>query len=135
MFLARKESIMTNMHKNVISFLLGSSFAYIFVWLSSFVAAMPVPEILRPYNEFVVSYYSNILTVLFASILAFIIVYVARKAFTLFTKQNLFYFALPIVLFLVYLLVFVGFAAVSLMYAAIPTLLVALLLSNGAQET
>lgn len=126
---------MTNVHKNVISFLLGSSFAYIFVWLSGIVAAMPVPEFLRPYNEFVVSYYSNILIVLFASTLALIIVYAVRKAFILFTKQNLFYFALPIVLFLVYLLVFMGFAVAPLMYAAIPTLLVALLLSNGAQKT
>ncbi|MDN3651209.1 hypothetical protein QWY77_00225 [Thalassotalea ponticola] len=126
---------MTNVYKNVISFLLGSSFAYIFVWLSGVVAAMPVPEFLRPYNEFVVSYYSNILIVLFASTLALIIVYAVRKAFILFTKQNLFYFALPIVLFLVYLLVFMGFAVAPLMYAAIPTLLVALLLSNGAQKT
>ncbi|MGS0696722.1 hypothetical protein [Shewanella sp. 0m-4] len=126
---------MTSVHKNIISFLLGSSFAYIFVWLSGVVAAMPVPEFLRPYNEFVVSYYPNILIVLFASILSLIIVLIVRKAFTLFTKQNLFYFALPIVLFLVYLLVFMGFAVAPLMYAAIPTLLVALLLSNGAQKT
>ncbi len=126
---------MTNVHKNIISFLLGSSFAYIFVWLSGVVAAMPVPEFLRPYNEFVVSYYSNILIALFASIISLIIVFVVRKAFTLFTKQNLFYFALPIVLFLAYLLVFLSFAVAPLMYAAIPTLLVALLLSNSAQKT
>ena len=126
---------MTNVHKNVISFLLGSFFAYIFVWLSGVVAAMPVPEFLQPYNEFVVSYYSNILIVFFASTLALIIVYAVRKAFTLFTMQNLFYFALPIILFLVYLLVFMGFAVAPLIYAAIPTLLVALLLSNGAQKT
>ncbi len=126
---------MTKVHKNIISFLLGSSFAYIFVWLSGVVAAMPVPDILRPYNEFVVSYYSNILIALFASILSLIIVFVVRKTFTLFTKQNLFYFALPIVLFLAYLWVFLSFAVAPLMYAAIPTLLVALLLSNSAQKT
>ncbi|WP_220761290.1 MULTISPECIES: hypothetical protein [unclassified Shewanella] len=131
----RKESIMTSVHKNVILFLLGSSFAYIFVWLTGVVAAMPVPEYLRSYNEFVISYYPNILTALFASILSLIIVFVIRKVFTYFTKQNLFYFALPIVLFLTYLLVFFSFAVAPLMYAAIPTLLVALLLSNGAQKT
>jgi hypothetical protein len=129
------ELIMTSVHKNAISFILGSSFSYIFVWLSGVVASMPVPDFLRPYNEFVVTYYSNILIVLFASTLALIIVYAVRKAFILFTMQNLFYFALPIILFLVYLLVFMGFAVVPLMYAAIPTLLVALLLSNGVQKT
>ena len=125
---------MTIVHKNVISFLLGSSFAYLFVWLIGVVAAMPVPEFLRPYNEFVVSYYSNILIVIFAAVLSSVIMFVVRKAFTLFTKQNLFYFALPIVLFLTYLLVFLSFAVAPLMYAAIPTLLIAVLISNGAQK-
>ena len=36
---------MTNVHKNIISFLIGSSFAYIFVWLISIVAALQVPEL------------------------------------------------------------------------------------------
>ena len=126
---------MTIVHKNVISFLLGSSFAYLFVWLIGVVAAMPVPEFLRPYNEFVVSYYSNILIVIFAAVLSSVIMFLVRKAFTLFTKQNLFYFALPIVLFLTYLLVFLSFAVAPLMYAAIPTLLIAVLISNGAQKS
>jgi hypothetical protein len=125
---------MTIVHKNVISFLLGSSFAYLFVWLVGVVAAIPVLEFLRPYNEFVVSYYSNILIVIFAAVLSSVIMFVVRKAFTLFTKQNLFYFALPIVLFLTYLLVFLSFAVAPLMYAAIPTLLIAVLISNGAQK-
>ena len=125
---------MTIVHKNIISFLLGSSFAYLFVWLIGVVAAMPVPEFLQEYNEFVVSYYSNILIVIFAAVLSLIIMFVVRKAFTLFTKQNLFYFALPIVLFLTYLLVFLSFAVAPLMYAAIPTLLIAALISNGAQK-
>ena len=116
------------------SFLLGSSFAYIFVWLISIVAALPVPELLQPYNEFVVSYYSNILIAIFAAVLSLIIMFVIRKVFTLFTKQNLFYFAQPIVLFLTYLLVFLSFALAPLMFAAIPTLLITALLSNGAQK-
>lgn len=123
---------MTIVHKNIISFLLGSFFAYLFVWLIGFVAAMPTPEILQPYNEFVVSYYSNILTVLFAAVLALTIMFVVRKAFTLFTKQNLFYFILPIILFVTYLFLFLGFAVVPLMYAAIPTILIATLLSKTA---
>jgi hypothetical protein len=121
---------MTIVHKNIISFLLGSSFAYLFVWLIGFVAAMPAPEILQPYNEFVVSYYSNILIVLFAAVLSLTIMFVVRKAFTLITKQNLFYFTLPIILFITYLFLFLGFAVVPLMFAAIPTILIATLLSN-----
>lgn len=135
MFFTRKELTMTNARKNIISFLLGSFFAYIFVWLSGVVAAMPVPEFLRSYNEFVILYYSNILIVLFASFSSLIIVLSVRKAFTLFTKQNLFYFALPIVLFLASMFVFFSFAIAPLMFAAMPTLLVALLLSSSAQKT
>ena len=125
---------MTKVHKNIVSFLLGSSFAYLFVWLIGVVAAMPVPDLLQPYNEFVVSYYSNILIVMFTSVLSLVIILSVRKVFSLFTKQNLFYFALPIVLFSSYLLVFLSFAVTPLMYAAIPTLLVASLLSYSAQK-
>ena len=81
---------MTIVHKNIISFLLGSSFAYLFVWLIGVVAAMPVPEFLQAYSEFVISYYSNMLIVIFAAVLSLIIMFVVRKAFILFTKQNLF---------------------------------------------
>lgn len=125
---------MTKVHKNIISFILGSSFTYIFVWLISFVAALPVPELLRRYNDFVVSYYSNILIIIFAAISSAIILFAVRKAFTLFTKQNLFYFTLPIVLLFTYLLVFLSFAVAPLMYAAVPTLLVALLLSSSPKR-
>jgi len=126
--------MMTKVHKNIISFLVGSSFAYIFVWVIGFVAGLRVPELLRPYNEFVLSYYSNILTVTFTAILSTIIMLTMRKAFTLFTKQNLFYLALPITLFLSYLLIFLSFAAVPVMYVAMTTLLIGLLLSNSAKE-
>lgn len=125
---------MTKVHKNVISFLLGSSFAYLFVWLIGVVAEMPIPEFLQSSNGFVVPYYSNILTAIFSTILSLIIMFVVRKAFTLFTKQNLFYFTLPIVLFLTFLLVFLSFATAPLMYAIIPTLLIAALFSNGTQK-
>jgi len=80
---------MAIVHKNVVSFLLGSSFTYLFIWLNGFVAAMTVPKFLRSYNKFVVSYFSNILIVIFAAVLALIIMVVVRKAFTFFTKQNL----------------------------------------------
>ncbi len=122
---------MTSLHKNIISFLIGSAVAYTFIWIVSFVAAMPVPELLQPYNEFVVSYYSNIATVCFAAILSAVIILCLRKAFTLFSKQNLFYFALPIVVFSVYLFVFMSFAATPLMYAAVPSVLVAFMLSKS----
>lgn len=135
MFFTRKGAILTNVHKNIISFLLGSSFAYVFVLLFGLVSALPVPGFLRPYNESVVLYYSNILVVLFSAMLSFVVVLGARKAFSLFTRQNLLFFTLPIVLFLSYLFVFLNFVVASFMYAAIPTLLVALLLSNSAQKT
>jgi hypothetical protein len=126
---------MTIVHKNVISTLLGCAFTYLFVWISSIVAALPTPEFLRAYSEFVVFYYSNILIIVFAAILSLIIMLAVRRAFTIFTKQNLFYFALPIVLFFSCLLVFLGLSFAYLLYAAIPTLLIAMLLTNGVQKT
>jgi hypothetical protein len=125
---------MTNLHKNLTSFLLGSMFAYLSGWLSGVAAAMPIPEILQPYNNFVVSYYSNILIVLSTTILVSIIMFVVRTLFTLFSKQNLFYFALPVVLFLGYLLAFWGFAASQFVYAVIPTLLIATLFASSTDK-
>lgn len=124
---------MSFVHKNVISFLLGSLFSYLFVWLIGIVATAPVPEFLQPYDEFVLLYYSNILTVLISGFLALCTLLVVRKAFTVFSKQNVFYFTLPIVLFIAFLMLLFNFAVITVMLAALPTLLVALLISQGVQ--
>ncbi|MEW6990786.1 hypothetical protein AADZ91_08865 [Colwelliaceae bacterium 6441] len=126
---------MITVYKNVFLLLLGSAFINLFVWLSSVVSATPVPEFLRPYPEFVLSYYPNILIILLAAILALSIMLVVRKVFTSFNKQNLFYFSLPIVLFLAFLLTFFNFAIVPVFYAAIPTLLVATTLTISEKNT
>lgn len=125
---------MTSIYKNGVSFLLGLAFINLFVWLSSVIAAAPVPEILSAYEAFVVSYYSNILIIISASFLSLLIMFVVRKVFSLFTKQNLFYFSLPIISFLVLLLVFLNFAMAPLFCAAIPTLMIAALLSKNEQQ-
>lgn len=125
---------MSVVQKNVISCLIGSLFSYLFVWVISLVVAFPVPEFLRPYDEFVLYYYSNILIVLISALLALCIILLIRKAFTIFSKQNLFYFSLPIVLFIVFVLLMFNFPLTTLMYAALPTIFVALLLSNNEQK-
>ncbi len=126
---------MTNTYKNIISYFLGSAFCYLFVWFSGIVAAMPVPELLRPYHHFVISYYSNILLVLLAATFSCVVIVGVRKVFSFFTRQNLFYFALPIILFLAYLMAFFSLAVVPLLYAIVPTLLVALLLGIRVEKT
>jgi len=125
---------MTNLHKNLISFLLGSFFTYLFVWISGLVASLPVPEFIRSYNEFVVFNYSNILVVMLAAIISVAIMLLVKISFTKFTKQHLFYFALPIALFFAYLLVFFNFVFPPLIYAAIPTLLIATLFSKNINK-
>lgn len=125
---------MTRVHKNIISFLLGCLFSYLFLWVSGVGAAAPVPELLRTYSDFSVSYYSNLVIMITAAILASPIMLVVRKTFTFFTKENLFYFALPIVLFLIVILIFMSFAVSPLLYAAVPTLVVAALLTNRVKK-
>ncbi len=121
---------MTNVHKNFISFLLGCLFSYLSVWFSGIGAAAPVPEFLRGYKEFAIFFYSNMVIVLTAGIFAYLILLMVRKLFTVFTKQNLFCFAVPIVLFVITVLISMGFAIASLLYSAIPILCVAALLTN-----
>lgn len=121
---------MTNVHKNFISFLLGCLFAYLSVWFSGIGAAVPVPDFLSEYQEFAVYFYSNIVIALTAGLFSYLILLLVRKIFAVFTKQNLFCFALPIVLFLTTMLIFMGFAISSLIYAAIATLFAATLLTS-----
>lgn len=120
---------MTNVHKNIISFLLGSSFVYLFIWLVGLVAAMPVPEFLRPYNVFVIDYYSKILLVSLSIVLSSVTLLLVRKVFNEFSKQNLGYFSLPIIVFLSYLMVFFSVAVETLIYAALPSILVGLMIN------
>jgi hypothetical protein len=124
---------MTNVHKNFISFLLGCLFSYLSVWFSGIGAAAPVPEFLRDYEAFTLFFYSNMVIVLAAGIFAYLIILMVRKIFTLFTKQNLFCFAVPIVLFVISMLIFMGLVVAPLLYAAISTLLVAALLTSRAK--
>jgi len=125
---------MTNVHKNFISFLLGCLFSYLLLLFSGIGAAAPVPEFLREYKEFAIFFYSNMVIVLAAGFFAYLILLMVRKLFTLFTKQNLFCFAVPIVLFVTTMLIFMGLVVVSLLYAAIPTLVVAALLTSKAKQ-
>lgn len=124
---------MTKITTNFISLLLGGAFIYLFIWLTGIVAAIPVPEFLQPYTQFVVSYYSNILIALLSASFSLIIMFAVRQLFTFFTKQNLLYFSVPIILYLSYLAIFFNLLVAPLIVAAIPSLLVTALLIN--QET
>lgn len=125
---------MTNVHKNFISFLLGCLFSYLAIWFSGIGAAAPVPEFLSEHKEFAISFYSNIVIVLTAGIFAYSILFIVRKLFTLSTKQNLFCFALPIILFLSTMLIFMGFGITPLLHAGISMLVVAALLTSNKKH-
>ena len=124
---------MDNLQKNILSLLAGCVLSYSFIFIIAEVAAMPVPQLIQQIGGDSAFYYSNVLIVVFASLLSSIFVLSFRKAFLQFTRQNLFYFSLPIVLFLIVFLA-LSLPFVSMTYAAIPSLLVATLLSNNVQK-
>jgi hypothetical protein len=114
--------MMSNVQKNFISFLLGCLFAYLSLWFSGIGAAAPIPDFLREYKAFVAYFYSNMVIVVAAGFVAYWVLLIVRKGFTLFTKQNFFCFALPIVLFVTSMLIFMGAVIVPLLYASITAL-------------
>ena len=124
---------MDNLQKNIISLLAGCVLSYSFIFIIAEVAAMPVPQVIQQISGAAAFYFSNVLIVVLASLLSLIFILSFRKAFLQFTRQNLFYFSLPIVLFLI---VFVALSLpfVSMAYAIIPSLLVATLLSSSVQK-
>jgi len=124
---------MNNLQKNILSLLAGCALSYSFIIIIAEVAAMPVPKFIHNMGGASAFFFSNLLIVVLASLLSLIFVLGFRKVFLQFTKQNLFYFSLPIVLFLI---VFTAFSLpfVSMAYAVIPSLLIATLLSSNVQE-
>ncbi len=121
---------MTNVHTNFISFLLGCVFSYLTLWFSGIGAAAPVPEFLRAFEKDSIYFYSSMVTMLTTGIFSYMILLITRKFFSQFTKQNLFCFAAPIVLFVTSMLISMGFVVTPLLYAAISTLCVAALLTR-----
>ncbi len=124
---------MNNLQKNILSLLAGCALSYSFIIIIAEVAAMPVPEFIHNMGGANAFLFSNLLIVVLASLLSLIFVLGFRKVFLQFTRQNLFYFSLPIVLFFI---VFTAFSLpfVSMAYAIIPSLLVATLMSSNAQK-
>ncbi|GAB2997229.1 hypothetical protein [Psychrosphaera aestuarii] len=124
---------MDNLQKNILSLIAGCVLSYSFIFIIAEVAALPVPQIIQEIGGAAAFYFSNLLIVILASLLSSIFVLTFRKACSQFTKQNLFYFSLPIVLFLI---VFAALSLpfVSMAYAAAPSLLIATLLSNSVQK-
>jgi len=126
---------MTNVHKNFLSFLLGCLFSYLTLWFSGIGAAVPVPEVLRESKELAILFYANMVIVLIAGVVAYLVLLLVRKIFVVFTKQSLLCFAVPIVLFVTTMLIFMGFVVAPLLYAAIPTLCIAALLTRHRKQS
>jgi hypothetical protein len=123
--------MMNNVQKNFISFLLGCLFAYLSLWFSGIGSAAPIPDFIREYKTFVTYFYSTIVIVVAAGFVAYLVLLMVRKGFTLFTKQNFFCFALPIVLFVTSMLIFMGAVILPLLYATIPALSIFALLTKA----
>jgi hypothetical protein len=126
---------MTSTSKNILSLMTGSVLASTFVWLAAMGAAAPVPVLLQSQTEFVVNYYSGMVTSIAASIVSFGIVFFARRVFKIESTQQLLFCLLPMFIYVSVLLTFFGFSVSSLLYAAVPAALVSSLTILYKQRT
>ncbi len=122
---------MTNGLKNTLSLIIGSCFNFIFLWMIALVAALPVPAIMQSMFEYSGVYYIHILLLVCSLLISFIILLILRKAFSLFSNQNIIFLTLPIVLFISYVYWVLEVELEPLLWAAAPTLLIAFLLRNN----
>lgn len=125
---------MTNGLRNTLSLILGSCFNFIFLWLTALVDALPVPNMLKSTFELFGAYYTNVMLLLFSLLASVIILLITRKAFTLFSNQNVFFLALPIILFISYVYSVLDFEFEPLIWASVPTLLIAFILRHPELE-
>lgn len=86
---------MFNVNKKLWSFNIGSLLAFSCVWLVSFGNTAPVPEILHPHPDFILDYYSGVVTALCALIVTGCAIVVMRKGFNIYASDHPFWLILP----------------------------------------
>lgn len=115
-----------NINKKLWSFNFGCLIAGSFVWLVSVGSHAPVPEKLYLHPNFVMDYYSGIVTAISASILTIFILLVMAKAFKMCTSEYTFWLILPTLSFLAFITLAAKVMLISIIYAALPATFVIL---------
>jgi len=106
------------------SFNFGCLIAGSLVWLVSVGVKAPVPEVLYPHTDFVLDYYSGVVTAVATGMLTLLILIFMGKAFKLCTSDHTFWLVLPTLSFLALTLIASQSMLMSIAYAAIPAIMV-----------
>jgi hypothetical protein len=115
---------MFNINKKLWSFNFGCLIAGSLVWLVHVGNLAPVPSILHPHTDFILDYYSGSITALSAIIVTIFMLVFMHKAFKICASEHTFWLLLPTLCFLTLTLLIGQFMLVSVMFAAIPILIV-----------
>jgi len=111
-------------NKKLWSFNFGCLIAGSFVWLVSIGLKAPVPEVLYPHTNFVLDYYSGLVTSVATGALTLLVLIIMAKAFKLCTSEHTFWLVLPILSFLALTMIASQSMLISIAYAAIPAIMV-----------
>ncbi|MBA6415670.1 hypothetical protein H4J50_06545 [Colwellia sp. 6M3] len=115
---------MFNVNKKLWSFNFGCLIAGSLVWLVHIGNLAPVPSVLHPHTDFILDYYPGSVTALSASIVSILMLVFMHKGFKLCASEHTFWLLLPTLSFMTLTLLIGQFMLASIMYAAVPILIV-----------
>lgn len=115
---------MFNVNKKLWSFNFGCLIAGSLVWLVHIGNLAPVPSVLHPHTDFILDYYPGSITALSASIVSILMLVFMHKGFKLCASEHTFWLLLPTLSFMTLTLLIGQFMLASIMYAAVPILIV-----------
>jgi hypothetical protein len=110
---------------NAISFAVGTFLAYLSVLVVGFVAAAPIPELLKPYPNFVAVYWPNIELIALSTAATAILVALFKKAFGRLTTVNLLCFTFPLLAYAAYVAGIIGTINIGVTYFCVTAVAIA----------
>lgn len=115
---------MFNVNKKLWSFNFGCLMAGSLVWLVHLGNSAPVPSILHPHTDFILDYYPGSVTAITATLVSLLLLVFMHKAFKICASEHTFWLLLPTLCFIGLSILLAQFMLASLMFAAIPTLII-----------
>lgn len=118
---------MFNVNKKLWSFNFGCLMAGSLVWLVHIGNLAPVPSILHPHTDFILDYYPGSVTAITATVVSLLLLVFMHKGFKICASEHTFWLLLPTLCFISLSILLAQFMLASLMFAAIPTLIILML--------
>jgi|GEM_PF-2820421 len=122
---------MTTMHKNIKALAIGTVLSSSWVWLMDLGAAMPRPVFIESLPSHAQSFYHSTITAVAATLLAFAAVILLSRSWIGFSSKQWLLCAVPMVVYLLMIGLGASYAVISVLYAALPMLLLMSLLLRG----